>query len=427
MTANPAYAPARLPRGPWQDLGPAPSHTPAHTAIARALFHRVVPWLEVRVELPDGRVVGGGGPAAPLMRVRSDDFFRRLGSDGLIGFGEAFMAGDWDADDPAAVLTPFAARMDKLVPAWMQRLRHYYVRHQPHSERNTKTGARTNISRHYDLSNDLFARFLDETMTYSCARYDTTDRSSDESLADAQRRKIDMLLDATGVGLGTRVLEIGTGWGALAVRAAQRGATVTTLTLSEEQAALARERAQRAGVAGRVDVQLRDYRDVEGHYDAIVSVEMIEAVGHEYWATYFATLDRALAPGGKIGVQAILLAHDRMLATLDQYTWISKYIFPGGALPSLRAIEEIVRDHTALSVEVVDAFGADYARTLRAWRERFDAHAREVDELGFDARFRRMWDFYLAYCEAGFATGYLDVAQIVLTKSSLRARTAVVA
>ncbi|HLM17646.1 MAG TPA: cyclopropane-fatty-acyl-phospholipid synthase family protein [Acidimicrobiia bacterium] len=415
-SASPSF---EVPRGPWQDLGAAPLHTPVHTAIARVLFHRVVPSLDVRVVMPDGRLIGGGGADAPLMRVRSDDFFRRLGSDGLIGFGEAFMAGDWDADDPAAVLTPFAARMDKLVPAWMQRLRRFYVRHQPKSERNTKTGARTNISRHYDLSNELFALFLDETMTYSSARFTTPD----ESLADGQRRKVDSLLDATGVGLGCRVLEIGTGWGALAERAAQRGATVTTVTLSAEQAAVARERVQRAGVAGRVDVQLRDYRDVEGRYDAILSVEMIEAVGHEYWATYFTTLDRALAPGGKIGVQAILLAHDRMLATLDQYTWISKYIFPGGALPSLRAIEDIVREHTGLHVGAVDAFGADYAHTLRAWRERFDAHAREVDALGFDATFRRMWDFYLAYCEAGFATGYLDVAQIVLTKDRLRART----
>jgi cyclopropane-fatty-acyl-phospholipid synthase len=415
-SARRAFVPFESPRGPWRDLGPAPLHTPVHTAIARALFHRVVPSLAVRVALPDGRVIGGGGPAAPLMRVRSDDFFRRLGSDGLIGFGEAFMAGDWDADEPAAVLTPFAARMNTLVPAWMQRLRHYYVRHQPSAERNTKAGARANIQRHYDLSNDLFELFLDETMTYSCARFDPG--APGDSLADAQRRKIDALLDATGVGLGSRLLEVGTGWGALAVRAAQRGATVTTLTLSEEQAALARERAQRGGVAGRVDVQLRDYRDVEGRYDAIVSVEMIEAVGAEYWPIYFATLDRALAPGGRIGVQAILLAHDRMLATLDQYTWISKYIFPGGALPSLRAIEETVRGHTALSIESVDAFGADYARTLHAWRERFDAHAREVDALGFDATFRRMWDFYLAYCEAGFATGYLDVVQIVLRGNS---------
>jgi cyclopropane-fatty-acyl-phospholipid synthase len=370
-----------------------------------------VPSLAVRVELPDGRVIGGGRAGAPVMRVRSDDFFRRLGSDGLIGFGEAFMAGDWDADDPAAVLTPFAARMNTLVPAWMQRMRHCYVRHQPSSERNTKLGARANVRRHYDLSNALFASFLDETMTYSCARFGPAD-----SLADAQRRKMDTLLDATGVALGSRLLEIGTGWGELAVRAARRGATVTTLTLSEEQAAAARERAVRAGVASRVDVQLRDYRDVEGRYDAIVSVEMIEAVGYEYWPMYFSTLDRALAPGGRIAVQAILLAHDRMLATLDQYTWISKYVFPGGALPSLRAIEATVRDHTGLQVDAVDTFGVDYARTLRAWRERFDAHAREVDALGFDATFRRMWDFYLAYCEAGFATGYLDVAQLVLSE-----------
>ena len=411
MSANPAHVPFDLPRGPWRDLGPAPHHKPVHTAIARALFHRVVPTLAVRVELPDGRVIGGGGPDAPVMRVRGDDFFRRLGSDGLIGFGEAFMAGDWDADDPAAVLTPFAARMDRLVPAWMQRLRHFYVRHQPRGERNTRSGARANIQRHYDLSNELFALFLDETMTYSCARFGALG----ESLADAQRRKVDTLLDATGVGLGSRVLEIGTGWGTLAVRAAQRGATVTTLTLSDEQAVVARERAQRAGVGGRVDVQLRDYRDADGRYDAIVSVEMIEAVGAEYWTTYFRTLDRVLAPGGTVGVQAILLEHERMLATLDQYTWISKYIFPGGALPSLRALAEVVRDDTRLRVENVEMFGADYARTLRAWREQFDAHAREVADLGFDASFRRMWDFYLAYCEAGFATGYLDVAQIVLS------------
>jgi cyclopropane-fatty-acyl-phospholipid synthase len=415
MSANAAYAPLDAPRGPWQDLRPAPLHTPVHTAIARTLFRRVVPTLDLRVQLPDGRIVGGGGAEAPLMRVRSDDFFRRLGANGLIGFGEAFMAGDWDADDPGAVLAPFAARMASLVPAWMQQLRRFYVRHQPTRERNTKEGARRNIQRHYDLSNELFALFLDETMTYSCARFGPGD-----SLADAQRRKVDTLLDATNVGVGTRLLEIGTGWGTLAVQAAQRGATITTLTLSPEQAVVARERAQRAGVASRVDVQLRDYRDVEGAYDAIVSVEMIEAVGLEYWPTYFITLDRSLAPGGKVGVQAILLAHERMLATRDQYTWISKYIFPGGALPSRRAIHEIVRDHTHLTIDSVTLFGDDYARTLRAWRERFDAHATEVAALGFDATFRRMWDFYLAYCEAGFATGYLDVAQIVLrsTRSS---------
>jgi cyclopropane-fatty-acyl-phospholipid synthase len=404
------YPQVERPAGPWLDLPPAPVARPVHTAIARALFFRVVPRLAVQVELPDGRVVGGGGPGTPLMRIRSEAFFRRLGSDGLVGFGEAFMAGDWDADDPAAVLAPFAARMSTLVPAWMQRLRRFYVQHQPAREQNTTVGARRNVSRHYDLSNELFARFLDESMTYSCGLFEP-----DDTLEQAQLRKVDRLLDATGVGLGSRVLEIGTGWGALAVRAAQRGATVTTLTLSREQAVVARERAAAAGVSSRVDVQLRDYREASGRYDAIVSVEMIEAVGMEYWPTFFTTVERVLAPGGRIGIQAILLQHDRMLATRDQYTWIHKYVFPGGALPSLQAIDEIVRRETQLRIDGTFAFGVHYATTLRRWRERFDAHAAELEALGFDATFRRMWDFYLAYCEAGFATGYLDVAQLVLS------------
>ncbi len=404
------FAAVARPVGPWLDLAPAPTTRPVHTAIAKALFRRVVPHLAVQVRMPDGHVIGGGGPDAPLMRVRSDRFFRRLGSDGLIGFGEAFMAGDWDADDPAAVLAPFAARMSTLVPAWMQRLRHFYVHHQPVREHNTKVGARRNIARHYDLSNELFALFLDESMTYSSGLF-----APDDTLEQAQVRKVDRLLDATGVGLGTRLLEIGTGWGALAVRAAQRGATVTTLTLSCEQAALARDRAHAAGVSSRIDVQLRDYREAEGRYDAVVSVEMIEAVGMEYWPTFFTTVERVLAPAGRVGIQAIVLQHDRMLATRDQYTWIHKYVFPGGALPSLRAIDEIVRRDTQLRVDDTFTFGDHYATTLRRWRERFDAHVAEVDALGFDASFRRMWDFYLAYCEAGFATGYLDVAQLVLS------------
>ncbi len=425
---------AERPTGPWVDLPPAPVARPVHTAIAKALFLRVVPRLAVRVELPGGQVVGGGDARAPLMRVRREAFFRRLGSDGLVGFGEAFMAGDWDADDPAAVLAPFAARMSTLVPAWMQRLRRFYVQHQPAREQNTKVGARRNVSRHYDLSNELFALFLDESMTYSCGLFEAGlpfghgagvpfghgagvpfGHGAGDALEEAQLRKVDRLLDSTRVGLGARVLEIGTGWGALAVRAAQRGATVTTLTLSREQAAFARERARAAGVSSRVDVQLRDYREASGEYDAIVSVEMIEAVGMEYWPTFFTTVERLLAPGGRIGIQAIVLQHDRMLATRDQYTWIHKYVFPGGALPSLRAIDEIVRRDTQLRVDGTFAFGAHYAATLRCWRERFDAHAAAVEALGFDATFRRMWDFYLAYCEAGFATGYLDVAQLVLS------------
>jgi cyclopropane-fatty-acyl-phospholipid synthase len=293
----------------------------------------------------------------------------------------------------------------------MQRLRRFYVQHQPSRERNTLVGARRNIARHYDLSNDLFSLFLDESMTYSSAWFEPGD-----TLEQAQARKIERLLDATGVGLGTKLLEIGTGWGALAIRAAQRGATVTTITLSTEQAALARQRVEAAGVAGRVDIRICDYREIDGEYDAVVSVEMIEAVGEQYWPAYFSSLERVLAPGGRVGIQAILLEHDRMLATRDQYTWIHKYIFPGGALPSLEAIDDVVAKHTGLRVLDTQAFGQDYATTLREWRTRFDAHGREVDALGFDLRFRRMWDFYLAYCEAGFATGYLDVAQLVLSR-----------
>jgi cyclopropane-fatty-acyl-phospholipid synthase len=401
--------------GPWRELA-APRSKPVHTAIAKWLFHRAFGRLPLRVELADGSVVGAGslpgGPDAPVMRIVDDRaFFHRLGADGLIGFGESFMAGEWDADDPAAVLQPLAARMATLVPAWMQRLRHFYVQRVPAQHENTVTGARRNIERHYDLSNDLFALFLDDSMTYSSALF-----APGDTLERAQMRKVDRLLDAVGVGPDTRLLEIGTGWGALAIRAARRGARVTTLTLSRPQQTLARQRVESAGVADRVDIELRDYRAAHGTYDAVVSVEMIEAVGERYWPRYFATLDRLVAPGGKVGLQAIVLEHDRMEATRDQYTWISKYIFPGGALPSVRAITDNVRAHTKLQITERFAFGSSYAKTLRSWRLRFDARAEEVEALGFGTTFRRMWDFYLSYCEAGFTTGYLDVEQLVLSR-----------
>jgi len=213
-----------------------------------------------------------------------------------------------------------------------------------------------------------------------------------------------------------RVLEIGSGWGALAIRAAQeRGAHVTTLTLSTEQQKLARERAAAAGVADLVDVRLQDYRDVTGQFDAIVSVEMIEAVGERFWPTYFTTLDRHLAPGGRVGLQTITMAHDRMLATRRGYTWVHKYVFPGGIIPSLRAIEENLAGYTKLGVIERRDLGPHYAHTLALWRERF------LDNWGslsgaFDETFRRMWEFYLAYCEAGFRVGYLGVSQLGLAR-----------
>ncbi|HWC36493.1 MAG TPA: cyclopropane-fatty-acyl-phospholipid synthase family protein [Mycobacteriales bacterium] len=395
----------------WPELNP-PRHAPMRSIVAKIVMRRIARRAGLRVDLPDGTHLGPSD--APAMRIISPArFFDRLGRDGKIGFGEAYMAGDWDAPDLVAAITPLARDVGSLIPARLQWLRHLYDARQPAAEANDRHGARRNISRHYDLSNELFALFLDETMTYSSALFD---RPESEMLAEAQRRKIDRLLDQAGVGHGSRVLEIGTGWGELAIRAARRGAAVTTITLSQEQASLAVERAKAAGVAGLVDVRLCDYRDIPGEYDAIVSVEMIEAVGERWWQTFFEVLDQRLAPDGRIGLQAIVMPHQRMLASRRSYTWMHKYIFPGGLIPSLDAIERITRSHTSLQITEIMAFGQSYAETLRRWRETFDAASDAIDALGFDAMFRRMWRFYLAYCEAGFRAGYLDVAQLTMTK-----------
>jgi cyclopropane-fatty-acyl-phospholipid synthase len=412
--------------------------------IARRLFCSVVGRLPVRVWLPEGVEIGGGADVngAPLMTIHNPDaFFASLGADGLIGFGESYMTGDWDAPDLAGLLQVFAARMATLVPAPLQSLRALYVARGPRSERNTPTNTRTNIARHYDLSNDLFATFLDSTLSYSSGLFEGRERRSDgvsgegvsgegvtvsvpevapgwDDLAAAQLRKVDRILDAAKVGAGTRVLEIGTGWGELAIRAATRGATVTSITLSSEQQALARERISEAGCAERVSVELLDYRAVEGEFDSVVSVEMIEAVGHEFWPEYFRTLDRVLAPGGRVAIQAITMPHDRMLATRYTYTWINKYIFPGGFLPSTEAIEEVSRTHTDLRVVERLSFGQHYAETLRLWDERFLSRLSRVRQLGFDEVFDRMWHFYLEYSRAGFRSGYLDVQQFALARDA---------
>jgi cyclopropane-fatty-acyl-phospholipid synthase len=302
--------------------------------------------------------------------------------------------------------------MADLVPAPLQKLRAIAVHRPPQHQKSTRANSRNNIAHHYDLSNDLFALFLDPTMTYSAALFDEA-----TTLHTAQQRKVDRVLDALHVTAGTELLEIGTGWGELALRAARRGARVRSITLSEEQRALAMQRIDDAGVSDRVQVELCDYRDVEGTYDAVVSVEMIEAVGYRYWPTYFDVLARVVKPGGRIGLQAITLPHDRMLASRDTFTWIQKYIFPGGQIPSLPAIVEEAR---AAGLAVVDdlAFGADYARTLNVWRARFEDRAEDVALLGFDPVFQRMWSLYLAYSEAGFRSGYLDVHQLVLGKGA---------
>ncbi|MFR9676575.1 class I SAM-dependent methyltransferase [Streptomyces sp. TR06-5] len=397
----------------WPDVAEPPRASRARTAFATRLVRHALARLPLRATFPDGSSLGLGGPQLEIHDPWA--FHARIGRSGLVGFGESYMAGEWSAPDLVAVLSVLAGEVRTLVPSGLQRMRRLWALRQPGEQRNTLKGSKENIHRHYDLSNALFALFLDETMSYSSGVFQGFPAQRPQ-LAAAQRRKIDRLLDLAGVGAGTRLLEIGTGWGELALRAAERGALVDSVTLSREQQQLARQRIRDAGHEGRVEVRLSDYREVEGTYDAIVSVEMIEAVGVEFWPTFFTTLDDRLENGGRIALQAITMPHDRMLATRRTFTWIQKYIFPGGMLPSVEAIADITADRTDLRLDRSDCFGPHYAETLRLWRERFSERADEVAALDFDETFRRMWTFYLAYSEAGFRSGYLDVRQLLLTK-----------
>jgi cyclopropane-fatty-acyl-phospholipid synthase len=399
----------------WPGLA-TPGRAPLRSAVARAVMARALADLPLRVRLPEGTSFGAGEPADPLMVIhRPDAFFARLATDAKIGFGEAYMAGDWDpgpGTDLADLLTPLASNVATLVPEPLQRFRRIVERRQPREEANTPTQARRNIHRHYDLSNDLFAAFLDDTLSYSSALF-----AAGDDLAAAQRRKVDAILDAAGVNAGSAMLEIGTGWGQLAIQAAQRGAHVTTITLSAEQRDLALRRIAGAGLSDRVTVLLTDYREVTGAYDAIVSVEMIEAVGLRFWPDYFATLDRLLRPDGRVGLQSITMSHQRMLATRNSYSWIHKYIFPGGIVPSVQAIENTLHTHTSLTVAERRDFGGDYATTLKCWRDNFLDNWPNIAGDRFDGAFKRMWEFYLAYCEAGFRAGYLGVSQFALVRA----------
>ena len=394
---------------------------PLRATIARIIFEHAVQRIPVRVTYPDGRVLGGGSGTSPEFRLlRPHAFFARLGRDAKVGFGEAYMAGDWrpgHGTDLADLLTPFAEQLATLVPPVMQRARKLVDRRLPSAQENTLDGSRANIAAHYDLSNDLFAAFLDPTMSYSSAWFnDSEPVEAATRLEEGQLRKIDGVLDLAGVSAGTSVLEIGCGWGSLAIRAAQRGARVTAITLSGEQMRLARERVAAAGLSELVDVRVQDYREVSGTFGAIVSVEMIEAVGEAYWPAYFAAIDRLLAADGRVAIQAITMAHKRFLATRDSFGWIHKYIFPGGIIPSLTAIDEVLAAGTTLRVRRQRELRPHYARTLRLWRERFLDQWPVVAGYGFDESFRRMWEFYLAYCEAGFRSGYLGVSQLQLSR-----------
>ena len=409
----------------WPGLDALPTGLRARLSaqVARALFRSAVNRLDVTVHA--GRhTYGRGGPV--MVVTRPDEFFLRLGRDQLIGFGEAYLTGAWDAEDLGGFLSVLAAELPRLVPERLQRLRALVVRRPPAEQLGSAENARDNIAHHYDLSNELFELFLDPTLSYSSALFtDAELRRGPEGaeLEGAQARKLDRLLDQAGVREGTRLLEIGTGWGELAIRAARRGATVTTITLSTEQQTLAEQRIAAAGLSERVSVVLCDYRDAPSispgaTYDAVVSVEMVEAVGWQFWQAYFETIDQVLAPGGRVAIQAITMPHEQMLKTRNTYTWINKYIFPGGFLPSVRVIEEITRQHTTLRLRETLSMGSSYDATLRLWDRAFLGASRRVLELGFDETFVRMWHFYLEYSRAGFASAYLDVHQLTFGRGA---------
>lgn len=392
---------------------PAAPPTSLRSRATRSAMRAAIPRFRgaLRVVLPDGEVLTSRDAYAdaPTMLVAREDFFARCAAHGKVGFGEAYMARDWDADDLAAVLTVWADNLGRL-PVWLQRLSHLPPGgRQRAEEANTVAGSSRNIRAHYDLSNDLFETFLDRSLTYSCAVFEPGD-----TLVDAQARKRELLLDQLELGPDSHLLEIGSGWGALAVHAAQRhGCRVTTVTLSHEQAAHVRELVRREGVADRVEVQIRDYRALRGRYDAIVSVEMFEAVGERFWGTFFRKLADLLAPGGRIALQTITMDHDRFRVARGGYGWIHKYVFPGGEIPSEEALRVPISD-AGLRTVAQGEIGQHYVETLRQWRERFLDHEEQVHALGFGHVFVRLWEFYLAYSEAGFASRTLGDVQLTL-------------
>ena len=368
---------------------------------------------QLTVFTPDGERLCSGlaapGPQATMI-LRNWRSMRRLLLDGDIGLAEAYRDGDLHTPDLTALIELGArndATLRQLVSGtWPARLLNR-TRHLLNA--NTRKGSRRNITAHYDLGNDFYSRWLDESMMYSSALY----ADPAETLEAAQQRRLDRIVEMLGVSGGEHVLEIGCGWGALAERLAREGCRVTAVTLSPAQLEAAQKRIDAAGLSGQVELRLQDYRDITGTFDRIVSIEMIEAVGRAYWPSYFATLARSLKPGGRVVLQAITI-EDAIFESYQQGTdFIQRYIFPGGCLPSVPALH---REAAAAGFAVAEelCFGESYAATLKEWRRRFQERWHEIAPLGFDEAFRRLWEFYLCYCEAGFRARTIDVELIAL-------------
>jgi cyclopropane-fatty-acyl-phospholipid synthase len=375
--------------------------------------------------LPDRSVVcfGGQEPGTDaVVTVGNWTFFRRIISSGDIGFGESYQEGEWTSPDVVAVLRVLGDNLAEADDRGISfaRLGRVLNRWRHASNANTPSGSRRNIQAHYDLSNEMYEKFLDPSLVYSCALFLDPTRADQEELKAAQTRKLRSLLEPLKLQTGQHLLEIGSGWGALAILAARDyGVRVTSLTLSEEQLKEAQARAAAAGFADRITFEIRDYRDISETYDAIVSCEMLEAVGHENYGTYFKVLEKALKPGGRASIQVITLPDHRYEVYRQGVDWIQKHIFPGAVCPSLAALAEAWSRHSHLGLESHRDIGLHYAPTLRRWREAFLARAPEIRALGagFDDKFIRTWEYYFAYCEAGFSQRLLGNLQLVLARA----------
>jgi len=367
--------------------------------------------------LPDGRVVRCGGlepgPAAQ-MTVYSYNFAWRLVHGGDIGIAEAYLRREWDTPNLTQFLYVFCVNHDliqsmlgdKPIARFVQSVRHWF-------NRNTRKQARRNIYAHYDIGNSFYSAWLDPSMTYSSAIFE----DDTKDLTAAQNNKYKRLAEAINLQPGQKVLEIGCGWGGFAEYAAKHyDAKVVGLTISSEQRDFALKRMQAAGLNEKVEIRFQDYRDERGQYDRIASIEMIEAVGEQFWPQYFSQLRDRLVPGGFAGIQAITIQDKFFNAYRREVDFIQRYVFPGGMLPSPQVLKSL-GDKFGVPVIRERIFGEDYAKTLATWRDNFRAAWPNLMPLGFDERFRRLWEYYLAYCEAGFLSGNIDVRQVVFAKS----------
>ncbi len=392
--------------------------------IARALvLSRLRDWHYGRLELrlPDGAMLAVGDPARggiARAEIHDDRAFTRMLVGGSTGAGEAYMDGLWSSPDLRAVLSGALANARRVrLDAAMSLPRRICDLWRHARRRNTRSGSQQNIQAHYDLGNEFFRLFLDESLAYSCAIWDGC-----EDLGAAQQAKFEVVCRKLALRPGDRVLEIGCGWGGFAMYAAQTtGCQVVGITVSSEQHRLASQRVAAAGLDERVRIIYSDYRDVQGTFDKVVSIEMFEAVGREYWDGFFATCARVLRPGGTMLLQTIGIQDEDAGAGLRASGWISKYIFPGGVLPAVVEIRESVRrGGQALAVRAIDEIGPHYVRTLDEWRHRFWRAEARVRALGFDDRFIRMWDFYLASCASSFETNTIRDVQVLIERADSR-------